>query len=156
MLAKAMRFEPEVFEVSDEEIARASLRETAERASRDASNGDHRGAFVGISLERLKREGPIRLNLPENYAPFAAGNFGTPWASCGLYSPPLPKRGRNPLPTSPPPHEAPQPRRDRAAKSPLKMPTPPVPSFLNSTFVNIDSLRGEAGEPTLEIHPADA
>jgi anaerobic selenocysteine-containing dehydrogenase len=33
---------------------------------------------------------------------------------------------------------------------------PPAPEFLNSTFVNIDSLRKKAGEPTLEIHPADA
>jgi len=31
-----------------------------------------------------------------------------------------------------------------------------VPSFLNSTFVNIDDLRKMAGEPTLEIHPEDA
>jgi anaerobic selenocysteine-containing dehydrogenase len=31
-----------------------------------------------------------------------------------------------------------------------------VPSFLNSTFVNIDTLRRAAGEPTVEIHPEDA
>src|SRR5262249_45581133 len=29
-------------------------------------------------------------------------------------------------------------------------------SFLNSTFVNVDSLRRDAGEPTVEIHPDDA
>ena len=34
--------------------------------------------------------------------------------------------------------------------------TPPAPSFLNSTFVNVDKLRRDAGEPTVELHPADA
>jgi anaerobic selenocysteine-containing dehydrogenase len=34
--------------------------------------------------------------------------------------------------------------------------TPPAPSFLNSTFINVDSLRRSAGEVTLEIHPTDA
>src|SRR5262249_3277821 len=29
-------------------------------------------------------------------------------------------------------------------------------SFLNSTFVNVESLRMAAGEPTVEIHPDDA
>jgi anaerobic selenocysteine-containing dehydrogenase len=31
-----------------------------------------------------------------------------------------------------------------------------VPSFINSTFVNIPDLRKAAGEPTVEIHPDDA
>jgi anaerobic selenocysteine-containing dehydrogenase len=38
----------------------------------------------------------------------------------------------------------------------LQLISPPAPSFLNSTFVNVDSLRQQAGEPTLEIHPDDA
>ena len=33
---------------------------------------------------------------------------------------------------------------------------PPEPSFLNSSFVNIDVLRKSAGEPTVQIHPSDA
>jgi anaerobic selenocysteine-containing dehydrogenase len=112
--------------------------------------------FVGISLDRLKREGPIRLNLPKNYMPFAQGNFGTPSGKCELYSPALAKQGRDPLPNYTPPHEDPQTRPDLAAKYPLQMLSPPVPEFLNSTFVNIDSLRSQAREPTLEIHPNDA
>ncbi|MCS7270574.1 MAG: molybdopterin oxidoreductase family protein, partial [Gemmataceae bacterium] len=43
-----------------------------------------------------------------------------------------------------------------AARFPLQLLSPPAPSFLNSTFVNVDSLRQLALEPTLEIHPADA
>jgi anaerobic selenocysteine-containing dehydrogenase len=43
-----------------------------------------------------------------------------------------------------------------AAKYPLQLLTPPAPSFLNSTFVNVEVLRKAAGERTLEIHPRDA
>lgn len=150
LLAKAMNFEPEVFQISDEQVAEESLQ----------TNGHVKypppQAFVGITLDRLKREGPVRLNLPENYMPFAEGNFGTPSGKCELYSPALAKEGRDPLPNYTPPLEDPQTRPDLAAKYPLQMLSPPVPEFLNSTFVNIDSLREQAREPTLEIHPIDA
>jgi anaerobic selenocysteine-containing dehydrogenase len=34
--------------------------------------------------------------------------------------------------------------------------SPPARNFLNSTFVNVQSLRGIEGRPVLEIHPDDA
>ena len=34
--------------------------------------------------------------------------------------------------------------------------SPPARNFLNSTFVNVRSLRDTEGEPHLEIHPLDA
>lgn len=34
--------------------------------------------------------------------------------------------------------------------------SPPARNFLNSTFVNVDSLRNTEGEPHLDIHPDDA
>ncbi len=68
----------------------------------------------------------------------------------------LARQGLIPLPTYTPPHEDPQTRPDLAARFPLQLLSPPVPAFLNSTFVNIDSLRKEASGPTLEIHPIDA
>ncbi len=70
--------------------------------------------------------------------------------------PGLAAQGIDPLPTYTPPHEDPQTRPDLAAKYPLQMVSPPEPSFLNSTFVNIEALRKQAGEPTVEIHPDDA
>jgi anaerobic selenocysteine-containing dehydrogenase len=150
LLAKGMGFESELFQITDERLAEESLQ----------MNGHVKypppQAFVGISLDRLKREGPIRLNLPTNYTPFAEGNFGTPSGKCELYSPALAKQGLDPLPNYTPPHEDPQTRPDLAARYPLQMLSPPVPEFLNSTFVNIDSLRVQAREPTLQIHPADA
>lgn len=150
LLAKAMKFELELFQSSDEELARESMQAPA--------NGRFPppDGFLNISLERLRREGPVRLHVPENYAPFAAGGFATPSGKCELFSPALAAQGLDPLPCYTPPAEDPQTCTDLAAKYPLQMLCPPNPSFLNSSFVNIPALRAAAGEPTLEISPIDA
>jgi anaerobic selenocysteine-containing dehydrogenase len=145
LLARQLGFEPELFDVTDEELA--------EEALSSAGNG---AAFAGIDLERLRREGPVRLNLPANYAPFAQGGFPTPSGKCELYSPRLAAQGLDPVPTYTPPGEDPQTRPELASRFPLQMVCPPSPSFLNSTFVNIGELRAMAGEPTVEMHPQDA
>src|SRR5439155_25464613 len=68
LLAKAMEFEPEFFQVSDEELARQALKPTG------SPNGyPSASAFDGITLDRLQANGPIRLNLAKNYAPFGEG-----------------------------------------------------------------------------------
>src|SRR5206468_6566944 len=144
LLARRLGFEATLFDVSDEELAAAALR----------ANGH--AAFAGIGLERLRREGPVRLNLPRDYTPFAEGNFGTPSGKCELYSETMARMGLDPLPAYTPPHEDPLTRPDLAAKFPLQMLSPPVPSFLNSSFVNVAALRQAAGEPTVTIHPEDA
>jgi anaerobic selenocysteine-containing dehydrogenase len=151
LLARALKFEPELFEVSDPELAAQAL-----NPGRSPTGFPPPSGFAGLSLERLRREGPLRLNLPENFAPFANGGFPTPSGKCELYSPSLEQQGLDPLPVYTPPHEDPQTRPDLAGRFPLQMLSPPAPAFLNSTFVNIDDLRKFAGEPTLEIHPRDA
>ncbi len=167
LLAQGMGFEPELFQVSDEELAAEALtflphgepRSVRTRVLTDLGSPKAfppPEGFQGITLERLKREGPIRLNLPKDYAPFAQGGFATPSGKCELYSSRLAAQGFDPLPTYIPPAEDPQTRPDLAARYPLQMVCPPVPAFLNSTFVNIASLRRAAGEPTVEIHPDDA
>jgi anaerobic selenocysteine-containing dehydrogenase len=150
LLARALNFEPELFETSDADLARQALQVHA--------NGTYppRAAFTEISLERLRKEGPLRMNLPRDYAPFARGEFGTPSGKCELYSPALAAQGLDPLPNYTPPAEDPQARPDLAAKFPLQMVCPPNSSFLNSSFVNIPALRRAAVEPTLAIHPDDA
>ena len=42
------------------------------------------------------------------------------------------------------------------AAYPLAMISPPARNFMNSTFVNVKSLRGIEGEPKIEIHAQDA
>jgi anaerobic selenocysteine-containing dehydrogenase len=146
LLGRAMGFEPELFDTPDEELARRSLQEP---------EGSATGRFAGITLEAT-RAGPVRLNVPQNWAPFATGEFPTPSGKCELYSDREARAGRDPLPHYIPPHEDPQTKPELAAKYPLQLLTPPSPSFLNSTFVNVDTLRRSAGEPALEIHPSDA
>ena len=112
-------------------------------------------ALAGITLDATKA-GPVRLNLPKDWAPFATGEFPTPSGKCELFSAREARAGRDPLPHYVPPHEDPQTKPELAAKYPLQLLTPPATSFLNSTFVNVDTLRKSAGERTLEIHPTDA
>ena len=149
LLAREMGYEPELFDVSDEDLARGAMNPVG------GYGYPLREAFDGIGFDDVKA-GPVRLNLPADWAPFAAGGFGTPTGKCELYSEREARAGRDPLPQYLPPHEDPQTRPDLAAKYPLQMLTPPAGSFLNSSFVNVDVLRKTAGEVTVEIHPTDA
>ena len=153
LLAREMGFEPELFEVTDEALAAEAI--AAQEGSPGPGASFAGAAFQGITLEAVKA-GPVRLNVPVRWAPFAEGGFPTPSGKCELYSEREGRAGRDPLPCYVPPHEDPQTRPDLAAKYPLQMLTPPAASFLNSSFVNIDRLRKSAGEVTVEIHPTDA
>jgi anaerobic selenocysteine-containing dehydrogenase len=137
LLAKEMGLEPEFFAATDEQLADESLHK------------------LGLTHHDLVN-GPVRLNLPKDWAPFASGGFGTPDGKCHLWSESEKKAGRDPLPHYVPPHEDPQTKPELAKLYPLQMITPPTPSFLNSTFVNVDHLRGVAGEPTVEMSTHDA
>ena len=52
-----------------------------------------------------------------------------------------------------PPYESADGAPELAARYPLAMISPPARNFLNSTFVNVESLRSTEGEPQLDIHP---
>jgi anaerobic selenocysteine-containing dehydrogenase len=155
LLARAMGFEPELFEETDEAIAARSLGDPNKPLPGWGLADGVTAAHDGITLEATKA-GPVRLNLPKNWAPFAGGYFPTPSGKCELYSAREARAGRDPLPHYVPPHEDPQTKLALAAKYPLQLLTPPASTFLNSTFVNVDALRKSAGERTLEIHPTDA
>jgi anaerobic selenocysteine-containing dehydrogenase len=154
LLARSMGFESELFEVSDLELAREALEPSANGPALSGHGGED--ALTGIDLDRLRSAGPIRLGYPKNFAPFANGGFPTPSGKCEFYSERLAKLGFDPLPTYIPPAEDPQAPTELARKYPLQMLSPPHPSFLNSTFVNVDSLRAAEREPSVEIHPDDA
>ena len=64
--------------------------------------------------------------------------------------------GLDPLPTYIPPYEAVQSNVELAQQYPLAMISPPARNFMNSTFVNVKSLRDTEGEPHLDMHPSDA
>jgi anaerobic selenocysteine-containing dehydrogenase len=111
-------------------------------------------AFVQFDWESLKRKGWQKLEVPD--APFACGNFPTPSGKCEFYSESMKQDGLEPLPSYIPNHESAVSSPELAAKYPLAMISPPARNFLNSTFVNVQSLRATEGEPQLDIHPDDA
>jgi anaerobic selenocysteine-containing dehydrogenase len=140
-LASRLGFEPELF--PDDRALAAQLL-------------DGGPALRGITLERLERERSIRLDLPDEYAPFADGRFPTPSGKCELYSERMKADGLDPLPTYIPPREDPQTRPDLAARHPIQLLSPPRPQFLNSTFANDPRHRRAAGDPTVELAAEDA
>lgn len=151
LLARGMELDPSLFQATDEELIDEVLTERSEtKPFRPA------GTLKGITRERLIREGAIRLNLPKDYAPYGDGLFGTPSGKCELVSPTLAKMGMDPIPHYLPPHEDPLTRPELAREFPLQMICPPEPEFLNSSFVNIESLRRIHQGPRLLIHPQDA
>jgi len=113
-------------------------------------------ALEGITLDRLRAEGSVRLNVPRPFAPFADGVFPTPSGKCEFYSERMRADGFDPLPTYTPPIEDPLTRPDLAARFPLQLLSPPRPQFLNSTFANQAHHRASAGDPTIELSAEDA
>jgi anaerobic selenocysteine-containing dehydrogenase len=64
--------------------------------------------------------------------------------------------GLDPVPTFTAPYEFPDAAPELAKRFPLTLISSPAHQFLNSTFVNVESLRRAAREPECLIHPADA
>ena len=106
-----------------------------------------------VPWDELATHGFASLRLPE--APFADGGFPTPSGRCEFFSQRLAARGLDGLPGHVPNHEA-VPAQGAAGPYPLAMISPPARHFLNSSFVNVQSLRSIEGQPLLEIHPHDA
>ena len=130
-LAARMGFTEACFDDDDETLCRTAF-------------GD------AVPFDELLDKGFARLPLPD--APFANGGFPTPSGRCEFFSERLAATGLDGLPDHLPNHEVP----GSDARFPLAMISPPARNFLNSTFVNVQSLRDIEGEPMLEISAADA
>ena len=143
LLAARMGFTEACFRDSDEDICRQALASSNPR-------------MAGIEWDALKQRGWQRLNLPARFAPFAEGNFPTPSGKCEFWSQTAVNLGMDPLPAYVPPRESVQSAPQLAKKYPLAFISPPARNFLNSSFANLPFALKEAGEPYLDIHPADA
>jgi anaerobic selenocysteine-containing dehydrogenase len=141
-LAARMGFDEECFRESDEQIAAQAF------TGRDTS--------AGYRWDDVRQRGWWRLNVPAPYAPFASGGFPTPSGRCEFYSERLQRQGLDPLPAYVAPYESAASAPELAQRFPLAIISPPARNYLNSTFVNVRSLRDAEGEPHLEIHPDDA
>jgi anaerobic selenocysteine-containing dehydrogenase len=111
-------------------------------------------ALEGQSWSTLKANGWAKLKVAE--APFAEGGFRTPSGKCEFFSERLQLEGLDAVPNYLPPYESVESAPELAARYPLSMISPPARNFLNSSFVNVESLRATEGEPHLDIHPVDA
>jgi anaerobic selenocysteine-containing dehydrogenase len=120
----------------------------------DSDEAMARGAFrpEQVDVAELAERGWSRLRLPD--APFAEGGFPTPGgkAQAGAVAG-MPGLG---VPDYLPNYESRQSAPELAARYPLAMISPPARHFLNSTFVNVPSLRAAEREPLLEMHADDA
>jgi anaerobic selenocysteine-containing dehydrogenase len=103
-----------------------------------------------VDFEVLLAQGFATLAGAE--APFANGNFPTPSGKCEFFSARLAAQGQDGLPNHVPNHET----FNTSPAFPLAMISPPARNFLNSSFVNVKSLRDIEGEPLLEMHASDA
>jgi anaerobic selenocysteine-containing dehydrogenase len=141
LLAARMGFDDACFKDSDDDIAAIAFKRDDVRA-------------IHFDWDSLKRKGWQKLNVPD--APFAQGGFPTPSGKCEFYCERMKVDGLDPLPTYIPPYESAHSSPELAQKYPLAMISPPARNFLNSTFVNVQSLRNTEGAPHLDIHPDDA
>jgi anaerobic selenocysteine-containing dehydrogenase len=141
LLAAAMGFDDPCFKDSDDQLAAIAFNKQDARA-------------IHFDWESLKLKGWQKLAMPD--APFAQGGFPTPSGKCEFYSAQMQADGLDPLPTYLPPYESVASNPELASRYPLAMISPPARNFLNSTFVNVKSLRSAEGEPHLDIHPDDA
>ncbi|HEY8359873.1 MAG TPA: molybdopterin oxidoreductase family protein [Ramlibacter sp.] len=130
-LAARMGFSDPCFAEDDESLCRTAF-------------GDR------IDFRQLLDHGFASLPVPD--APFAAGNFPTASGRCEFFSERLARQGLDGLPDHVPNYET----IGSSALYPLAMISPPARNFLNSTFVNLESLRDIEGEPVVEMHPLDA
>jgi anaerobic selenocysteine-containing dehydrogenase len=139
-LAAAMGLTEPLLYSSDEELVAALL-----------STSDP--ALAGITLERLRSEGHVRLSVPSPFLPFAAG-FPTPSGKLEFHSTRAAADGHDPLAGYTPAAEVCD--DSLAARYPLALISAAAHNFLNTVFANNPELRRRTGPPRVVLHPDDA
>ncbi len=126
-LASRMGLDDDILQMSTEELASELL----------SSDHPH---VAGITLERLKRERSVRLNLPEDFRPYSTGSSF--------------EDGK--IRFSPPPEQLSFEVRP-SAEYPLRLISPPGSYVLNTSLGDLESLlKAAGGEPCVLVHPQDA
>ncbi len=126
-LAKRMGIQDETLYWNAEQVAAALL------------DSDHPW-LRGITLDRLKKERSIRLQLPEPFLPYANGSH---FSDAKVRFSPAPRQ----LEFEEQPSD----------EFPFRLISPPGPFIINTSMGNLESLRKLAGgQPQVLIHPQDA
>lgn len=150
-LAQRMGLDAPCLRDSDEQIARAALRWDDPRLAH--------ADFETVCREgwaRIEEGGAPGRDDPAQRAAFSDGGFPTPSGKVEFFSARLQAMGLDPVPDWIAPRESAEFDPALAARYPLAMISPPARHFLNSTFVNVDSLQAAERAPIVEVHPADA
>lgn len=136
-LARAMGFtEPELFE-DDESLIRSALHD--------------------VDVDALRRDGFVRLSLPEDLRPFATGGFPTSSGKARFADPDLPALGLPSLPTYTDSGEGPRSGDTLRNRYPLSLMSPKTHlRFLNSSYSHLQQHVGAEGEIFCELDSADA
>jgi anaerobic selenocysteine-containing dehydrogenase len=134
-LAKAMGFTEPCFSDTDAALAQSAV----------ADDWD---------FDAVRAVGWKRFGAAPGVARFAQGGFATPSGRVEFLSARAKALGVDELPEYIGPQE--DTHSAAARQYPLAMISPPARNFLNSSFVNVQSLRATEGEPWLDIHPKDA
>ncbi len=138
-LASRMGMDNPLLQEDDESLCRLALQ-----------NPRNLQSAAPVTWDALLKDG--FAHWPVADTPFAQGGFPTASGKCEFFSERLAAQGLDGLPDYLPNYEP----ANAQATYPLAMISPPARNFLNSSFVNVKSLRDMEGEPLLEIHPDDA
>ena len=125
---------------SDDDLARAVL------------DTDH-PVLAGITLEKLKERGWMRLNLPRPYLPFTDG-FPTESGKLEFNSSQAAAKLLDPMPGFTPPGEVTD--EELAKRYPLALVAPASHYFLNTNFGNMPEMLERAGPRRVTLNPEDA
>jgi anaerobic selenocysteine-containing dehydrogenase len=160
-LAKTMGFDDDYWKMSDDELLMKMY---------DWNSA----AMQGITLEKLKEAGWMRLNVgaPDKRAPHAEGNFKTPSGKCefrasaaenGNFIVPVWRNGYTEMQLGHPvnlvpDYIAPTELVDEALATlyPISLISPKPHAFLNSQYANEPAQQRRQGEQAVVIHPKDA
>jgi len=129
-LARAMGYTEPCFLDDDETLARTAFKPE------------------DVDFDALRATGWFKLPIAD--APLADGRFLSASGRCLIDAPGLG------VPDFVANYESVASAPSLAARFPLAMISPPARNFLNSSFVNVKSLRDIEGEPVVEMHEADA
>ncbi|MFC4599809.1 molybdopterin-containing oxidoreductase family protein [Cohnella hongkongensis] len=132
-LGLRMGFEPETFELTEEQMIREAL--------------EYESPYLdGLTYEELKREGSVKMKLGR--PSLVPERIPTPSGKIELFSDRMQSAGLPPVPEYTPLREP--------ADYPFLLVTGPNHSFINSTFGNQDRLKKLEKEPAVDMNAEDA
>ncbi|HZE66884.1 MAG TPA: molybdopterin-dependent oxidoreductase [Sporichthyaceae bacterium] len=151
-LAAGMGFDDPWFSLTDDQVLQQSLDWDAPQ-------------LAGITLDRLKQEGWVKLTYPDadSFAPYADGGFATATGRVALqmsgddFVLPVFRQGYTELQGNTRIDPLPDYLDEPAVPGyPLRMVTPKAHSFLNSQYSNMTRQGRSEGDQHVQIHPAAA